>query len=598
MFGRFFFGRKKPSKHTDASTNEVETNFGLETSSLLFETVFKQTQDIFKRNGTNTYASMWHLVAKFSPRERTDLATSLTIYAAELRRAQFSNDRLGLIQVCLSSCIRHGLVGEARDLSAFVTLLTHFYTFKYAGSSKEIAHMVKVIRESIRDGAFLDTENRAMLARFARELRALGEEAHRKSEKRTFLDRALLIEGLAGLDISKTSILLTRCEPSEPLYIMQPLHPHYEFWCSLFAETAQCLNDLATTVRAKRKPQFNNQLAEFKRDFPNDDLTALTYGELTRSVQTIESDLGSLRSRFPKKRVLATAEDFLSMKAKRPMVQQLVDHVWNTQSIPAIERLMDVSDPKWTALLEQFIDVKTGSRPTAAWRKNTLTFVDAIGRPIVAERIQDWLSIFHTPQRTPRSLADVANCRIMDHAIAHLSQVLPDWPSQITGLKLKTAAAAIACILASGYDTTIPSPINLHLFTYDDQSFGGRSATLGELGLSNWGGTAPSRYFGPSFIQAQSVSFENDQLLRSVLWLLPNLIDAENAIAALEKVALAAAFRLSPGEGSLRSGAVANAAIATLIDMKNDLAQDALSRLSKQIEAKTVNAAIFKALAN
>jgi hypothetical protein len=262
--------------------------------------------------------------------------------------------------------------------------------------------------------------------------------------------------------------------------------------------------------------------------------------------------------------------------------------VWNTAQIPALDILADLERPGWTELLEHLITARMAPRPTAAWRKQAVRLADAAGRDQVAIRLQHWLELFHSPPLDATSFADRMNVDAMDHQVATLNQALPDWPAQIGEGTIAAVGRALAMVAASGGGAALPKVFAPNLLESNDNPYDGKRATEGLLRLSHprW------RDLPRDWIR---VSLENETLLRGALWLGAEIMDRAAAIAMLEATAMTAAVRLHLGDNSHRSKVVANAAIATLIDLKGSDVDAAVYRLSRAIPDRTINAPLFKA---
>jgi len=90
-----------------------------------------------------------------------------------------------------------------------------------------------------------------------------------------------------------------------------------------------------------------------------------------------------------------------------------------------------------------------------------------------------------------------------------------------------------------------------------------------------------------------SVSVENEDFLRGAVWLVALMPDRLRAIEALEMTALSAATYLRTGEDGMRSKIIANAAIATLINLGGKEIDAPVLRLSKLVEHRTVQAPLL-----
>ena len=175
-------------------------------------------------------------------------------------------------------------------------------------------------------------------------------------------------------------------------------------------------------------------------------------------------------------------------------------------------------------------------------------------------------------------------------AIDRLERAHPDWP-QRHAHEVPALGRAVAIAVASGPDHGLCDDFRPQLVRFDDHIYKNRSATTGVLGMPS-----PS-YRGGSFYETLAgwmrLSLENEEFLRGAVWLAALMPDRPRAITALELTALAAATYTTTGDDAMRSKVIANAAIATLLDMGGPEIDAAVLRLSKGVEHQTIRAPLM-----
>jgi hypothetical protein len=371
----------------------------------------------------------------------------------------------------------------------------------------------------------------------------------------------------------------------------------YDFWCALLGATISGLHDIVADVKGKRPPAWMTDATVFATQFPAIGPIAPRFGAWTEGDDASWHNFNALKALGKLKKGLASAEEMLALPARRSAFEPLFRYVWTKKEIPALDVLADLENPAWTAFVEHLLTSRNSPRPTKAWVKDGLALANSIGIEDVERHLQAWLNLFHSPITTPEVLTTATNCHVMDRTALYLSETLPDWPSQIGADQIVAAGRAFAMHLASETSERVARPLSIQMLQHKDNAYKGRSVTKGLLAietvsLKNSGG---GTYYG-SLQSWLKLSLENEQILRGVLWMVAQMPDRAAAISALEMAAMAAASQLNFGDEGLRSKVIANAAIATLIDMGGPDVDPALLRLSRQIENRTINAALFKAL--
>ncbi|SFS11817.1 hypothetical protein [Sphingomonas jatrophae] len=607
-FGRKLFGRKGVADHPapDAAAPPTRLRSFLRPSeteapqpgTMTFDRLLGELTRSTRDGQVGAYAFKTPL-EQLSPSERMEVIVSLADEMAELKGYVVGSpsDRASQMEYCYATCLKSEIVADKEHLGSLITCLVGSDRYHRSYRQEEFGALMALMRQAVKAGGFLTSDDCASLAAFATTLRTAAEKERGKPDKKALIARAEAIEKFAGVEVSATSLLLERCEPAETGRTLGPCPEHYLFWCRLLAATAHGVAAIAEDVKSKRRVAWMSDPTAFAERFP-------AAGPLTPRFRQWEDpalaedarNFARLRRMLRDKRNgLVAPADFLALPGKRPLVEPMFRFDWRTPNLPALDRLGDLEDPQQTALLEQLISARNAPRPTAKWLKQIVAAAEAVGMSAVEARLHDWLALFHTPVTSPTILADALNIDEMDRGVAHLNALLPHWPVEIGEDGIDAAGHALAVELASGNPSALPTPLTLELFAYNDDYWEGRSPTRGRLKL-----IVPKdprdRWSSPSIFSWQAVSIENEQPLRGALWLVARMPDRARAIDAIERTALSAACRLHLGDNSHRSKVVANAAIATLIDMGGADVQPAILRLSRAIPDRTINPPLIKAL--
>lgn len=605
QFGKKVFGKKisAPSVAPSSVAPPPETPSRLPTSSLSelsLDAILQRCVSMATREGK--YSPDYYIqttVADLSPDERMALFVSIL---PEMDQASGyimsgSKGRATSLEYCHRACMEFEMLAGKEHLPALIRSLTTLDRYKKEYYNEPCARMIRLMRAAIKDGGYFTSADCETLAAYATTLRTIADKQYRKAAKKALISRAETVEKLAGVEVSATSTLLERCDGAENPYAMGDKPADYDFWCALLAATISGLHDIVADLKGKRPPAWMTDASAFSAHFPAVGPIAPRFGAWTEGDDASWHNFNALKTLGKLKKGLASAEEVLALPARRSAVEPLFRYIWTKKEIPALDVLADLENPAWTAFVEHLLTSRNSPRPTRSWVKDGLALANSIGIDDVEKHLHAWLDLFHSPVATPEVLTNATNCHVMDRTALHLSETLPDWPSLIGADQMAVAGRAFAMHLASESSQRIAQPLSIQLLRHTDYAYKGRSVTKGLLSiemvsLKNSGG---GTYYG-SLQSWLKLSLENEQILRGALWMVAQMPDRAAAISALEKSTMAAASQLNFGEEGLRSKIIANAAIATLIDMGGSDVDPVLLRLSRQIENRTINAALFKAL--
>ncbi|WP_353226690.1 hypothetical protein [Novosphingobium sp.] len=542
-------------------------------------------------------------VGQMSVAERMELLRALggevALIAAYVGSRGTPETRAEWADQAFDACFRHELRATREDLPALMALITGRERYREDYYQQEVLTLFRLMREAVKDGAFLTTVDQDVLGEYAATLRRHADiRAYDKPRKRKLVTRAEMVEKFAGKEASATALLLERCDGAENPHALQDMPPNHAFWCELLGATVDGLHGILAQLKAKPAPAWLKNEAAFKAAFPPAGPFAPRFGAWADCAWEASRDFADLRTHYGRmKTPLAQGDDYRRLHVVRAEVEPMLRWQWQGKDIPALDALGDLSDPKCTALIEHLICVPNGPRPTAAWLKQAKALADAAGSAQALAQLCSWLSVFHSPLPTPQSLADADNAWLMDRTVRWLNEQRPDWPAVIAQRDMAATGLALAMELASGNCASVPAPFRLSLLGYTDHYWDRQSATHHKLPVA---ASVPERPDSPrdyGTIQSwQKVSLENEQLLRGAIWLMTAMAERQVAIATLEQVALSASARLTMGDDCRRSKVVANAAIASLIHLGEADVAPALMRLIRAIDDRTIKAAAMKAL--
>jgi len=493
---------------------------------------------------------------------------------------------------CHDTCLRMEVAVAPEQLPALLTLMVANKAYEKYYHGQSFAALLRLIKKAIADGGFLTSADVARLAEFSVMLRAEADKQRDKPKQKALLKRAELIEKLGSVEVSATSLLMERCEGAENPHAPGDAPPNLVFWSSLLAAFAEGLHEIRGAFQAAKVPAWMKSQAAFEAAWPAAGPIAPRFGAWEEGDDKVRgfAVLRELAKRRGKvHQPLVEPERVRRLPELRALYAPTFRWVWNTPQIPALERLADLERPGWTELLEHLITARMAPRPTATWRKQAVALADAIGRDEVRARLADWLQLFHSPPLNPISLADRTNAEAIGRQVETLNEALPDWPQRIAPEEIPAVGRALAMVAASGAGADLSRVLAPNFLECDDHRWEGKSASEGQLRL-------PSQRWNDKPGNWLQVSLENETLLRGAIWLATEILDRADVIATLEAVALSASARLHLSDGGQRSKVLANAAIATLIDLGGSDVDQAVYRLSQAIPDRTINAALFKAL--
>jgi hypothetical protein len=495
---------------------------------------------------------------------------------------------------CHDSCLRREAAVRAEHTPALLTLLVGNEAYLRYYHEKSFSDLLKLIKQALADGGFLTSADIAQLSDLASRLREQAGKERDKPKQKALIKRAEAVEKLGNFEVSATSRLMERCEGAHNPHALGDEPANYRFWSELLAAYLDGLHEIRDALSVGRQPDWMKSPATFATTWPAAGPVTPTYRDWTKGADNIR-DFAVMRELAKKRRKgqqsLVDSNRVRALPELRALYAPTFAWVWNTDQIPALDVLADLEQPGWTELLEHLITTRMAPRPTATWRKQGVMLADAVGRDLVASRLRHWLELFHSPPLDAISFADRMNVDAMEYQVATLNQALPDWPAHIDQSMIAAAGRALAMVAASGGNAALPNVFEPHFLESNDNRYDGKRLTEGMLRLSHprW------RDLPRDWLR---ISLENEALLRGALWLGAEIMDRAAAIAMLEATAMAAAARLHLGDNSHRSKVVANAAVATLIDLKGSDVDAAVYRLSKTIADRTINAPLFKALNN
>jgi len=525
-----------------------------------------------------------------SPEERGELLADLAgregVYRGDNRdpvasRAAFNaywtswNLDIAVEKHHLPAMLRHVLDNPAYRTEAYL--------------EEQFAKLLKLVKSAIEQGAYLSSGDCEAIAAMAADMRN-GQRRYRKADIKKMIARAEKLEKLAGVEVSATEFLMQRCEGAEnPFAIVVKPRPNAQFWADLLAEVTLALDEIRIATKGSAKPQWSRNAAVFADAWP-------ACGELQPSFDVWKASSQPVRALVQhngKRYGWADPDTYRRLPEMIPAAQAHSRYNWKSDQIPGLEVLADLENPHWTSLVEHLITQRRATKATKAWQREALALSEPLGIEVVESRLHDWLALFHTPALERQAYTNVCNGERFACAIDRLEAMHPEWPARHVH-EIAVLGRAVAMMVASGAAKDICSDFHPQLVRLDDHIYKNKSATNGVLHmLSPSYKHADGRSTYETLATWMRLSVENEEFLRGALWLVALMPDRARAIDALEKIAQGAATYTSTGDDAMRSKIIANAAIATLIDMGGNDIDPAVLRLSKVVEHQTIRAPLL-----
>ena len=492
----------------------------------------------------------------------------------------------------LQSIWRTEIAVRDNHLGALLTLLIGNKSYRDRPYfEREVATLLKLIGSSITQGAYLSSGDCEALAAMATEIRS--RHLSSKADIKKMIKRAEKLEKLAGVKVSATEFLMQRCEGADNPYGAADIsRPNAQFWADLFAETTMALEEIRLATKGAASPKWARSEAAFNAEWPpcGDVLPSFDAWKAgDRPVKPLVEHNG-------KRNGWAEAAAYRDLPDAIPLAVAHSRFCWNSDQIPRLDVLADLENPDWTALVEHLITQRRATKATKTWRKEALALCKPLGLETVEARLHDWLTLFHTPALDRQVYSTLCNGERFAFAVDRLEAARPQWADRHAH-DIPALGRAIAIVAATGGTNDVPFDFHPGLVRLDDRRYKNNSATDGVLGLRrpDYKNTdTRTRY--ESLSSWMRLSVENEEFLRGVVWLAALMPDRARAILALEHVAQTAATNVDIGDDYMRSKIIANAAVATLIDMGGDDIQPAVLRLSKAIQHQTVRAPLLACL--
>jgi hypothetical protein len=606
MFGQKFFGAKSFGQKTISgrapADNHQEKTFVPDGRRWTFEELERLIEPSLvdkKLDSHSWYRAFGSYLTNFNEQERADVLVSLVPMIDELKeKPTYPPDQASQIEharQCFDQLLHLKIELRPVQLGDYVTLMTSIT--RVTAAEYRAKPFLAEIKASIARGGFLTTTEITKLASYAAELRKRADNEYGKSDKKTYLALASTVDRIIGTEQSSLSALLDRSESAETGYSFDTLPENYDFWCKLFAETATGLHEIAADlIKSKAKVAWLYDERDFAKAFPAIGPFAPKFQQWNEHEHERFKNFSRFCEILKTRKILAEPSLYLELRGTRKKFENSVRYFWHSPAIPALKKLGDLEKTNETALLEKLVTAREGARPTTKWLKATLALVDVIGRKEVERRLHDWLNFFYDPIINRDTFAEGQNCFNVEQIISSYNTKLSEWPKLIAPEAIRTAGRALALDLASDkYNTSI----SLDLFKYRTIQNAQKSKLTTALDIYVEAKilNGPNRGdYNAGFLSWQSASIENEQLLRACVWLLPEMPDQIAAIKTLEKMTLAGSCGFHFNRENYRAQTVANAAIASLIDIGTTDAHLALLRVSRAIDDASMVATISKAL--
>lgn len=609
MFGQKFFGAKSFGQKTifgrAPTDNHQEKTFVPDGRRLTFEELerlIEPTLEGKKLDSHSWYRAFGSYLTNFTEQERADVMVSLIPLVDELKeKPTYPPDHASQIEharQCFDQLLHLKIELRPEQLGDYVTLMTSIT--RVTAAEYRAKPFLAEIKATIARGGFLTSTEITKLTGYASELRKCGDKSRDKPGKKTYLALASTVDKIIGAEQSSLSALLDRSESAETGYSFNTLPENCDFWCKLFAETATGLHEIAADLKSKTKVAWLHDEKAFATAFPAIGPFTPKFQQWNEHEYERFKNFGSFRELLKTRQRLSEPSLYLELRGKRKRFENSVRYFWHSPAIPALEKLGDLERAEDTAMFEQLITVKDGSRPTAKWVKATLALADIIGRKEVERRLHQWLSTFHDPIISRDVFGEGQNCFNVEYIISRCNITFGDWSKIIEPEAIKSAGRALALELASGKRADrFSASVSLDLFKYRiiKNAQKSKMTTALDLYVEAKILNGPNRGdYNAGYLSWQSASVENEQLLRACVWLLPEMPDQLAAIITLEKMALAGSCGFQFNRENYRAHTVANAAIASLVDIGTTDAQLALLRISREIDDASIVATISKAL--
>lgn len=591
-FGRKVFGRKGTGSSQPAGQpgSRLFGSRGQTSGNAPFDRHFEQVMHLTK--GSQYPVSGCRPALDFlSPEERgellVDLASRPGIYDGYMRDKPTQEM---IAYNTLSVIWQSDIEVRPEHLGAILTLLTGNKNFRERSYyDTPFKTLLRLIDSAIRQGAYLSSKDCEALAQMASDIRN-ARKSYSKADTKKMIARAEKLEKLAGAEVSVTEFLMQRCEGAEnPFAIADKPRPHADFWAELLAEVTAALDEIRLATKGSAKPGWSRDAAIFVSTWPG-------CGEVQPSFEAWKSSnqpVQTLVQHNGKRYGWASPDEYRRLPDMLAGAQAHSRYNWNSDQIPGLDVLADLENPAWTALVEHLITQRRATKATKVWQKEALALCAALGIEDVEARLHDWLALFHTPALGRVGYTNVCNGERFAAAIERLEEAHPEWPVRHAH-EIIALGRAIAIMVASGASKDIASDFHPQLVRLDDQSYKNKSATTGVLHMLKPGykhGDGRGTY--DSMASWMRLSVENEEFLRGALWLVALMPDRSRAIQALELTAQSAATYTRTGDEGMRSKIIANAAIATLIDMGGSDIDPAALRLSKVVEHQSVRAPLL-----
>jgi hypothetical protein len=414
--------------------------------------------------------------------------------------------------------------------------------------------------------------------------------SYSKADTKKMIARAERLEKLAGVQVSATEFLMQRCEAAENTYaIADKPRPNAQFWADLLAEVTATLNEIRLATKGAAKPVWARTPVAFAAAWPACGEVQPSYAAWSAGEQPVKP----LKDDNGKRNGWSDPEAYRGLPGNIALAAAHSRYKWKTDQIPGLDVLADLENPAWTALVEHLITQRRATKATKAWQKEALALCQPIGIAEVEARLHDWLALFHSPALGREAFTNLCNGERFAVALDRLESKHPDWP-QAHAHEIAALGRAVAIAVASGRDHGLCPDFHPRLVRLDDHTYKNRSATTGVLCMLNPGYKNTD---GGSTYETLStwmrLSVENEEFLRGALWLAALMPDRARAITALELTAQSAATYTWTGDDGMRSKIIANAAIATLIDLGGADIDAAVLRLSKVVEHQTIRAPLM-----
>lgn len=598
-FGRKAFGRKgmAPVQLETRSSGRIFGNRSSRDSrgESPFDRFYAHAEEIASRHvNMRPSAACYEVLSAWTPEEKGELLADLPSQPGVFDR--YTNDagpREVLARAVEDSIWNQEVEIRKEHLAPLLRLLLDNPSFrKNSWALHKFDAIYKWIASAIAQGAFLtsgDCEDLAELAQAMRSQRT----RYRNADQKRMISRAEKIEKLAGVEVSATEFLLQRCEGAENKFaIADKPRPNAQFWADVLAEVAATLNEIRLATKGSGKPEWSRKAAAFESHWP-------ACGEVRPSFETWQKGgrpVPMLKEHNGKRNGWADPEDYRKLPETIAGATAHSRYNWTSEHIPGLDVLGDLENPDWTALVEHLITQRRATKATKKWQKKALALCEPIGLVSVEARLHDWLALFHSPALGRKNYTSVANGERFAGTLDRLEEAHPEWPER-HAQETASLGRAVAIVVASGGDHGLCRDFHPELVRCDDYSYKNKTTTDGVLHLLK---AEYNNADGQTIYQALSswmrLSVENEEFVRGALWLVALMPDRARAIKALELTAQSAATYLSLGEEGMRSKIIANAAIATLIDLGGGDIDAAVLRLSKQVEHRTVQAPLLNYL--